>query len=79
MMKLSQHLNTYRNMLAPVLSKHGIQADMTMSGVDAWTLAHNAGIVKHAYSLGRDIYDAHIQTALEKLLPGAVFKDSKRY
>ena len=50
-----------------------------VSGVDAWTVAGRAGITRHAYDLGRDIHDAHIQTALQVIFPNAVFKDRKVY
>ena len=50
-----------------------------VSGVDAWTVAGRAGITRHAYDLGRDIHDAHIQTALQVVFPNAVFKDRKVY
>lgn len=48
-------------------------------GRDAWTVAHRAGICAEAYAMSRDIHDAHIQTALEKIFPNVVFKDAKRY
>lgn len=48
-------------------------------GVDAWAVAHSAGLTREAYDMGRDINDAHIQTALEKIFPNAYFKDKKRY
>lgn len=49
------------------------------AGVDAWAVAHRAGITNEAYAISRDIVDAHIQTALSRIFPNAVFKDAKRY
>ena len=53
--------------------------DRVFTGRDAWTIAHRAGICREAYDMSRDIHDAHIQTALEKIFPNAVFRDKKRY
>lgn len=47
-------------------------------GIDAWTLAVAAGILREAYA-DQTIVDAHIQTVLEKIFPNAVFKDKKVY
>ena len=49
------------------------------TGRDAWFVAHSAGIVREAYAMDRDIHDAHIQTALQKIFPNAVFRDKKVY
>lgn len=49
------------------------------TGREAWGAAHKAGITSEAYAMGRDIHDAHIQTALERIFPNAVFRDAKRY
>ena len=48
------------------------------TGRDAWSIAHRAGIVRDAYA-DREIVDAHIQTALEKIFPNADFLDKKIY
>ena len=48
------------------------------TGVDAWGIAHAANISMEAYN-DFNANDAHIQTALEKIFPNAVFKDKKRY
>ncbi len=47
-------------------------------GVDAWDIAHNSGIMKEAYT-DPTVFDAHIQTALERLFPNCVFRDRKVY
>lgn len=47
-------------------------------GVDAWTVAHRAGIVVEAYK-DPTVHDAHIRTALEQIFPNAVFRDKKVY
>jgi hypothetical protein len=49
------------------------------TGRDAWTVGHCSGVVREAYDMGRDIHDAHIQTALQAIFPNAVFRDAKRY
>lgn len=49
-----------------------------VTGVSAWNVAHNLGFTNEAYK-DRDILDAHIQTALEKVFPNAVFRDKKVY
>lgn len=48
-------------------------------GRDAWTVAHRAMIYLDARDNFPDAYDAHIQTALEKIFPNAIFRDKKRY
>jgi len=48
------------------------------TGRDAWTVAHCAGLLADAYRID-GIHDAHIQTALGKVFPDAVFRDAKRY
>lgn len=48
------------------------------TGVKAWATAHDTGITREAYSV-RSVIDAHIQTALERIFPNAVFKDRKVY
>lgn len=49
-----------------------------LRGVDAWAIAHNCGICREAYA-DRNVIDAHIQTALEKIFPNAVFLDNEIY
>lgn len=51
---------------------------LVKTGSDAWAIASRCGILEEAYR-DRDIVDAHIQTALQKIFPNAVFKDAKRY
>ena len=47
-------------------------------GRDAWTVAHRAGLIREAYE-DPTITDGHIQTALERIFPNAVFRDKKVY
>ena len=49
-----------------------------ITGSDAWEVAHRCGITKEAY-LDRKVVDAHIKTALTKIFPNAVFKDTYHY
>jgi hypothetical protein len=63
---------------AAFLSAHGFTLNDVKTGVDAWAVAHRSGITKEAYE-DANVYDAHIQTALERIFPNAVFKDKKVY
>lgn len=80
-MKLAQHLEEYISKADEFLRlKHPeYTRELIATGRDAWTVAHRAGITRHAYGLGRDVNDAHIQTVLERVFPNAVFRDPKRY
>lgn len=78
-MKLAEHIAEYRACAESFLHSKGLTLAEVKTGRDAWTVAHHAGITSHAYALSRDIVDAHIQTALESLMPNAVFQDKKRY
>lgn len=53
-------------------------SDIT-SGREVWAIAGKLGLTREAYNIGRDVLDAHIQTALEKIFPNAIFLDPKRY
>jgi len=48
------------------------------TGSDAWAVCSRSGVLREAYE-DRSVVDAHIQTALEKIFPNAVFRDKKRY
>lgn len=78
-MKLGQYLAYYEKSAEEYLAQHGYALVDIKTGCDAWFVAHKAGITEHAYGLSRDVYDAHIQTVLEKIMPNAVFKDKKVY
>ena len=80
-MKLQAHITSYITMADTYLSNlaEPLERSAIASGRDAWSLAHKAGITQHAYALSRDIYDAHIQTALGVVFPNAIFKDKKVY
>lgn len=78
--RLASELEAYRALAVNWLAEHTtLRSADILTGKDAWTIAHNAGITRKAYEMGRDITDAHIQTALERIFPNAVFKDAKRY
>lgn len=55
------------------LNRHDIT-----TGRDAWSAASLCGILKDAYA-DNAIRDAHIQTALERIFPNAIFRDAKHY
>lgn len=78
-MKLAEHLPAYRRQAAEWLAARNMTPEQIMTGREAWGVAHGAGICRHAYDQGRDVFDAHIQTALQAIMPNAVFKDPKRY
>ena len=61
-----------------VIDTHGITLEGVKLGSDAWAIAHRAGITKEAYE-DRSVVDAHIVSALRKIVPNAVFKDSYSY
>ena len=52
--------------------------DSILTGRDAWTVASRAGITADAYT-DRSVTDGHIQTALQRIFPNAVFLDAKAY
>ena len=68
----------WKNLVAEGLAPLGEDFSSVTTGVQAWNIAHNLGIVKEAYK-DPTVFDAHIQTALEKIFPACVFKDKKRY
>lgn len=49
-----------------------------LTGRDAWTVAARCGITAEAYRDDK-VTDGHIQTALERIFPNAVFQDKKLY
>lgn len=63
--------------LAYLAPRQHALGDVT-TGRDAWTVAHQCGITGEAYA-DRTVTDGHIQTALEKIFPNAVFRDKKVY
>ena len=60
------------------LAFKGLTLDQIETGADAWAVASRSGILQNAYK-DASVVDAHIQTALQTIMPNAVFKDSKRY
>lgn len=59
-------------------SDSGYVADDIKTGGHAWQIAHRVDITFEAYS-DRSVVDAHIVTALKKIFPNAVFKDTYTY
>lgn len=78
-MKLASQLENYTSKACEWLAERNLELSSVQSGRDAWTIAHQCGITRHAYDISRDITDAHIQTALEKIFPNVTFRDKKRY
>lgn len=71
-------VNRWTCMAEDYLSGRDMFREGILTGVDAWTVAHRAGITSEAYE-DRTAIDAHIQTALEVIFPNAVFLDPKYY
>lgn len=78
-MKLGHKLDEYRATIYYFLGQKGISPDEVRHGYQAWAIATQSGVAHDAYSLGRDIYDAHVQTVLERIFPKAVFQSPKKY
>ena len=78
-MKLVEHLDHYTWLADLYLNGRKLTRQDVLTGRDAWNVSHRASITNHAYAQGRDVVDAHIQTALQRVFPNAVFKDAKRY
>lgn len=53
--------------------------EIVKTGSTAWEIAHRSGAARFCYDLSRDVYDAHIKTALAKIFPNAVFADKYHY
>jgi hypothetical protein len=68
----------FSSMADMFLAQHNLTRHDVKTGRDAWSVSHRCGITNAAYK-DRDVIDAHIQTALEKIFPHAVFKDKKVY
>ena len=79
-MRLAKYMESWTGRVDGWLANNipGVTRDKVMTGRDAWTIAHRAGITAEAYQ-DRDVLDAHIQTALEHIFPAAQFHDAKRY
>ncbi len=77
--KLEAHLADWTARAVAFLEAHNLTIEDVKTGANAWTVAHKTRITMDAYDISRDIVDAHIQSALERIFPCAVFKDAKRY
>jgi hypothetical protein len=75
----AETVDAWRSKAERWLTVRGFSIAQVITGRDAWAVAHGAGITREAYGMSRDVCDAHIQTALEKIFPAAVFQDKKRY
>ena len=80
-MKLAAYIEEFTQLATEWLAENFPEMSLAdiQTGQDAWTVAHKSGITEAAYNIGRDVYDAHIQTVLEIIMTNAVFKDKKRY
>jgi hypothetical protein len=68
----------WEGMIWNFLGQNGYGIEDVVTGKEAWNVANAVGILSEAYE-DRTVIDAHIQTALEKLFPDAIFKDKKVY
>jgi len=78
-MRLGLFIPQYREWADARLAVSHRSRDQIKSGREAWHLAHTSDILDHAYAQGRDVTDGHIQTALERVFPNALFLDKKVY
>ena len=60
-----------------VLAEYGYTLEDVKTMSNAWYVAHKMEIPKEAYSIGKDIQDSHIETALCKIFPHVTKKVSK--
>lgn len=79
MTSLIEYTEIYRTMAHDWIKLRGHDLADVTTGIDAWHVAHGAGISRHAYSQSRDVTDAHIKTVLQRIMPNAVFADKYRY
>lgn len=82
----AEQLEEFRTLATNWLAERDLACDQVQSGAAAWAVAHRAGITEICYgNTAKDLpgidgcLDAHIQTALQKVFPNAVFKDKKVY
>lgn len=78
-MRLQSELPGWTRRVDDDLRLLGLGRGQILHGVDAWRIAHRTRITHDAYDMSRDVTDAHIQTALQRIFPRCVFKDPKRY
>lgn len=71
-------VNRWTCMAEDYLSGRDMFREGILTGRDAWEVAHRAGITREAYG-DREVTDGHIQTALERVFPNAIFQDRKVY
>jgi hypothetical protein len=71
-------IEAWRKRAAAFLKTKGYTIDDVKTGADAWAVANHCDMTREGYR-NHDANDAHIQTALEKIFPNAVFTDKKRY
>ena len=69
----------WRKFCVLLLREHGYTLEDVKTGVDAWNIAYKLDIPKEAYHIDDSIVDAHIKTALQRIFPNAVFKDTYHY
>lgn len=75
----AETIERWKKMVNDFVAEHCNGAvDDVLTGSMAWEVAHRAGITGEAYK-DRTVVDAHIKTALQKIFPNAVFKDSYHY
>lgn len=67
-------LERWRKYATLLLAERGFVVDDVKTGVDAWNVAHRLNIPREAYHVDGSINDTHIETALRKIFPRAIFK-----
>ena len=74
-----QTLERWNKFCVLLLAEHGYKTDQVKTGREAWNIAHKLDIPKEAYHIDDSIVDAHIVTALKRIFPNAIFKDTCNY
>lgn len=81
MAKINAEIRTqWVELIKPWLAERKLTIEDIKTGGDAWAVWIRA--VNNPLNVYRnmpDVFDGHIQTALETIFPNAVFKDAKRY
>jgi hypothetical protein len=74
----TETLARWNKAVAQYVKDAGYHINDVETGAHAWIIAHKTDITREAYE-DRSVVDAHIKTALQKIFPKAVFKDTYSY
>lgn len=74
----TETLARWNKTVAEYVKDEGYDISDVKTGAHAWIIAHKTYIAREAYE-DSSVVDAHIKTALQKIFPKAVFKDTYSY